>query len=1056
MRTQIYKISITGWLVFLTIVLQSQTHSVRFKRLTVDDGMTQNSVTTIFQDHYGFMWFGTQDGVNRYDGYAFDNWRSLQQGKQSICNNYIWDIHEDAKGIIWIATFQGGLIRMDQAKNNITCFNTQHGNLQSDRIFSITEAPDNMLWLGSNEGLIAFNPENFTSQFYLNSQQADGSNALNFIGKTVLDTAGILWIKSDSGLLVFNTIEKQLIDVSVLFNTLKSPLQVRDIVLYNNAIAIAFDSGLYVIDLKNKSMAELLSFKNRPEQVRNILPLQNGNWFIGTDKGIIYWKMPNNTFEHFESDASNINSLSENSILSMYQSQDGVIWIGTRNGLSYIENFDTKIQLVNSNMGNTGLIGPNVNCFVRDNDSLLWIGTSKGLDLLNLNNSTFRHFTPGMRGAQSITSSYILCLYKDEEGINWIGTKGGGLYFIKPGSFQIERLAIPGLETVSIHSILKDKETLWLGTAAQGLWKYQMSNNIVTKYQAAEDDKGLSHSFVFCLLKDMQQRIWIGTPTGGLNVMDPVSETFLHLQHNTNIAGSLSNDIILSLYADAEHILWIGTSNGLNKLNIALDKISWTDLQGITKPFFTTYSRENDLPNEVVYGILEDNANYLWLSTNRGLAQFDKQSGRAIFTLDVSDGLQNNEFNQNAFYKDNFGTMYFGGIEGFNYFHPDSLIQDAYKAPIVFTSFALYNEPLLPGTETMYNYLLPSAIFTKPEIQLSYKHDVISIGFSALQFINPSKNEYRYMLEGFDKKWILSGTTHNVTYTNLDPGNYIFKVETKNNNGSWSAEGAALNIHISSPPWATWYAYVFYFLITVLLLYLFVQYRIRKATKQVILQQAFEKIRVEEREMFRKKSAADFHDEAGKYITKITLFSELARLEEQPETPTKILLEKIQINAAGLSSSMRDFLWAMDANMDNLEELINRLQESGNSILTETGIIFRLEGKKPEYKNCILPLSVRRSILQIFQEAMLNCIKHASAKEVVLSVSLENNMLTILLKDNGKGFNAEIEKKGHYGIGLMKERAKKSGLELQIQSEKNSGTEIQIIYKILQMGNSHV
>lgn len=398
-----------------------------------------------------------------------------------------------------------------------------------------------------------------------------------------MDNNNNLWIKSDSGLLVFNTSDKQLIDIENIFENIPFHENVIDIVNYANTIAIAFESGLYSVDGKSKSLEKLLSFNNWDKRVRNILFLQNGNWLIGTDQGLVYWNVKNNSLQHFESSINDSYSLSENNVLSTYQSRDGVIWIGTRNGLCYIENLDTKMYLVSGVSDNDGLSGPNVTSFVSENDSLLWIGTSKGLDLLNLRNSEFRHFTQGLPAASDLNSDYILCLYKDEDGINWIGTKGGGIYVIQPGTFQIERFDIPGLENISVHALLKDKETIWIGTASFGLWKYDCINKALTKYPVSQDNKGLSHSYVFCLLKDIQHHLWIGTPTGGLNMFDPISETFIHLQHNTNIAGSLSNDIILSLYADEEHILWIGTSNGLNKLNIPLDNISWTDLHTPTK-----------------------------------------------------------------------------------------------------------------------------------------------------------------------------------------------------------------------------------------------------------------------------------------------------------------------------------------------------------------------------------------------------------------------------------------------------------------------------------------
>jgi signal transduction histidine kinase len=702
---------------------------------------------------------------------------------------------------------------------------------------------------------------------------------------------------------------------------------------------------------------------------------------------------------------------------------------------------------------------------MEQDDSLLWIGTTDGLNLYNKNSKTFEAFRKEDDPTNGLLSNYILCLFEDSKGNNWVGTRGGGFYTIenKPNGETKFRQIRPVNDTmpmVTVHSITESKDgSIWVGTGGAGLWKYNPSDNSVKKYVSQKDGTGLSHPYVFTILEDSFGNLWMGTPSGGVNLFDPESERFIYFQNNPENGYSINNDIILSLYENRHFELWIGTNDGLARLKPKLHKGIFQELSEALAngkdSLFLNFGQENGLPNSVIYGMLEDSNRHLWISTNKGLAGFSMQNGQVVNTFDVSDGLQSNEFNQNAYYKSHQSRFYFGGVNGFNIFHPDSITGNQFIPPVVFTNFSIFNETVKVGNDAPDGkFHLEKAIHSLDEIDLSWKHNVITFEFAALSYISPEKNKFSYMLEGFDKRWVEAGTSRTATYTHLSPGTYVFKVRACNNSGVWNEKGTALKINISTPPWLSWYAYLLYFALFVSAILAFIRFRINKATRDLKIQNRIEKARRQEREDFRKKSAADFHDEAGNKITKITLFTEMARAEIENKKQIESYLNKIQHNITQLSSGMRDFLWVMDPQHDTLFETVLRMKDAGDSMLSEMGIRFTIDAMNESFRRMILPMNTRRDILQIFKEAINNCAKYARASEVVLKTAVVGNKVTISLSDNGVGFDTSGErKKNNYGLNIMHDRASKIGAKLEIISQKNKGTSVTLKFNMPQMGD---
>jgi len=820
------------------------------------------------------------------------------------------------------------------------------------------------------------------ANIFLEQITPDGIFEYNYVGIVNPDETGNLWLQCDSGLARFDT---KTLTVEYfqrgLFSNAFEMGNILDIERIDNILYIVCVAGLVEINLEEKTdklllPATVVEAGGQTPVFQEILPLGNQRFAIGTNLGLIIFNAITSKSNLYQNNAADDKSLSHNRVFSLYNSLDGILWIGTRNGLNTIETEKPNFTHVRSIAGKKGLGSKNVTSFMEQHDSLLWIGTTDGLNLYNKYSNTFKVFRKDDQPTNGLFSNYILCLFEDSKGNNWVGTRGGGFYVVEDKAtggigFRQIRPVNETLPLVTVHSITESKDgIIWVGTGGFGLWKYNPSNNSVKKYATQKDGTGLSHPYVFTILEDSFGNLWLGTPSGGVNLFNPESERFIYFQNNPENGYSINNDIILTLHQNRQNELWIGTNDGLARLIPKLHEGIFQELSASlangNDSLFMNFGQDEGLPNSVIYGLLENKNQHLWISTNKGLAEFDMSSGLVVKTFDVSDGLQSNEFNQNAYYQSHEGRFYFGGVNGFSIFHPDSVTSNLFIPPVVLTDFSIFNETVKVSSDASDDeFHLEKAIHLMNEIDLSWKHNVITFEFAALSYISPEKNKFSYMLEGFDKHWVDAGTSRTATYTHLSPGTYVFKVRASNNSGVWNEKGTALKINISTPPWLSWYAYLFYFSLFLSATLLLIRFRINRATRELKIQTQIEKARRQEREDFRKKSAADFHDEAGNKITKITLFTEMARTEINNKIQLEKYLNKIQHNITQLSSGMRDFLWVMDPQHDTLFETISRMKDVGDSMLTETGVRFTIDGMNEGFREIVLPMNTRRDILLI-------------------------------------------------------------------------------------------
>ncbi len=771
-----------------------QDNDVRFERISLEQGLSQSVVLCILQDSQGFMWFGTQDGLNRYDGYDFVVYKHDPEDPHSLSDGFVRAIYEDRSGALWIGTNTGGLDRLDRETEQFTHYQNvpdDPHSLSNDNVQSIYEDQAGVLWIGTNTGgldrLVLSEAEGLdreTGQFihYQNDPDDPHSLSNDNVQSIYEDQAGVLWIGTNGG-------------------------------------------GLDRFDRDQETFVHHQADPDNPhslssDNVQAIYEGQAGVLWIGTgDAGLNRLDRETERFTHYQNDPGDPHSLSNDIVQSIYESQAGVLWIGTFGGGLNKHDRDTEqfVHYQNDPDDPHSLSSDAVWSIYQDGEGVFWIGTNgSGLNRYDRESAPgagagqFVHYQNDPDDPHSLSDDTVWSVYQDREGVLWVGTNAGldRLVLSEAEGFDPETEQFVHYPTLPVLSMCHDREgTLWVGTLGGGLGTFDRESapgagaeQFVYYQNDPNDPHSLSDDTVVSVYEDREGVLWIGTFNGGLDRLDRESAPgagagqFVHYPNDPNDPHSLSHNTVLSIYQDREGVLWVGTAGGgLNKL----DRATGT---------FTRYREKDGLPNDYVYGILEQDLSpgggerSLWLSTNKGLSQFNSQT-ETFKNYDVRDGLQSNEFNMSAYHKSSSGEMFFGGIHGVNAFYPDDVIDNPTIPPVVITDFQLFNESVAVGGDSP----LLKPIAETDEIRLSYQDDFFSFEFAALHYAAPEENQYAYLMEGLDKDWNYVGTRRFAGYTSVPPGEYTFRVKGSNSDGVWNEEGASVKVIIAPPFWQTWW-----------------------------------------------------------------------------------------------------------------------------------------------------------------------------------------------------------------------------------------------------------
>ena len=759
------------------------------------------------------MWFGTRDGLNKYDGYKFTIYRNDPKNPNSISNNYVPDIIESSDGNLWMATWGGGLNRFDRDKGTFISYKHDAKNRNSisgNFITAIKQDELGNIWVGTEAaGLDMYEKTTGFFIHYKSDRNNIHSISDDFIRTIYEDTQKKLWIGTvHGGLNLFNAPSKTFTRFQHDDNNITS-------LAFNDIYAIFEDSkhqmwigtnggGIDLFNSKSNTFAHHKSNLDNSNSVcRNevhaISEDNDNNIWIGTENGgLSVFNPATAIFNTYVYDEVDNTSLGNNSIYSIYKDNKGNMWVGTfSGGISFI-NRDNQFAHYKHTSSNNSLSDNKVLCIYEDSKKNIWIGTDGGgLNLFDPATGNFAHYMHNANNKKSICGNYVLNICEDVNHNLWIGTWGDGITVYNKDKnlythFKNDPANVNSLSSNNAWNVYEDRDKImWIGTYGGGLNRYDPVNNSFSRYQYNEKNKdGISSDRIYSIYDDNSGHLWIGTDGGGLNMLDKKTLTFKHYVHADNNKNSIANSSVGHLYEDENGVLWIATASGLSSLNVKTSAIK-------------NYTVEDGLPSNNIFGILKDDKSNLWISTSRGISRFNLKT-HAFKNYGVVDGLQGNEFKEQAFCKSSSGEFYFGGNNGFNMFYPGSIAIPRFDPPLLFTGFRIFNKEVPVASDTAHSPLKIDITETK-SITLPYNSSVIEIEFASLNYTNNEKKRYQYMLKGFEKNWNESSDKRSASYTNLDPGTYYLKVKGLTNTGEWSSNILSLKLVITPPFWLTWW-----------------------------------------------------------------------------------------------------------------------------------------------------------------------------------------------------------------------------------------------------------
>jgi len=815
--------------VLLTCMLQrsyAQNDQYKFSHLDITNGLSDNQVNCVFKDDKGFMWFGTTSGLNRYDGYKFKVFKHDANNPNSLGENHVLDVNEGPEKKLWIFTHSKISIydpATEKFSNDISAALANY-RIQTNQVTLIKKDTGGNFWfLTKNSGLYCYHPQNNSTEFYNASPKSKAILHSNYVTDIAWASGNKIWLLYNDGTIdqLDTKANKIIYQYTGVANAVGNREQYYNLTIDNKAnlwvYSAASPVGVYYYNTHNNSLLHFskdgLENKLNSNIINSIVQADDGKIWIGTDHGGINVVDPqtyNVTYVMSKQDDSK--SLSGNSV-TLYKDNEGIIWAGTfKQGLSYYHTGIMQFPLYRHfPTDQKSLPFEDVDCFAEDEAGNLWIGTNGGgLIYFNRANNTYKKYRHDPSNSNSLSNDVVIKLYIDDEHELWIGTYFGGLDYFNGNTFVHYRHndQVPGSITDDrVYSIFEDSnKNIWAGTFSGGLNIYDRKSDsfLHPKYP-------MHSEYTSIILEDRQKNIWIGRDQG-IDVIEKKTNTVKHYVNQPKNQNSLVANDVNTIIQDSRGLIWIATKDGLSILNPQTDKFLTTD-DGIS------------FPSNNVSNILEDNAGTIWVSTNNGLANIklikmgDKYKFQ-IYNFNELDGLQGRGFNLNAAFKLRNGELIFGGAHGFNLFDPRRINIFKPKQSLVFTDFQLFNKSVGVGDSIKGNVILTKSIYETKALTLNHNENVFSIEFAACDYFNPDKIKYQYTLEGFDKGWITSPSSdRKATYTNLDGGDYTFKVRAQNANNAGATGLITLKIKVLPPFWKTPIAYLSYFLLVVGILF---------------------------------------------------------------------------------------------------------------------------------------------------------------------------------------------------------------------------------------------
>ena len=985
--------------------------SVAFRHINQRDGLSQNSVFAIAQDGSGFMWFGTRDGLNRYDGYRIIVYRHSENDPHSIISDDIRALYYDAYSqSLWACTAEG-LSQYREATDdflNYPAADGVAGALSGTAVRCVFRDSRHRLWVGTDGGLNRYVPEE--DAFF--SLPRKGKNA--------------------GGLSSY--------DVKALFEGQRNQLWVGT----EDGLHLLVEEGQGTYSFEQVLNGAGGSLELPGQHIKAIVEDEGGNLWIGMhNSGVSYWDRQKGRLFNFQNEAGNLFSLSHNNVRSIALGPDGSLWVGTFVGLNKFLPEQNRFQrFLNEEADSYSLSSSSVRSVFFDKRGSLWVGTYYGgVEFLDKESNRFRNYQRQPRG-NCISHNVVSSFLEDEKGNLWIGTEGGGLnYFNRRTNrfshYMAEKGLVNSISGNNVKTLLKDGDKLWIGTFAQGLDLLDVRTSV---FQNFRHDPGAANSLsdnnVYSLLKE-EGVLWIATYGGGLNRLDLKSMTFEATRHGPTDSLSLCSNLTRVIFRDSRGHIWIGTEGGLDKVlaregpelrfghylsEIAIysmyeskDGTLWAG--SYSNGLFTlddngevlaNYTEADGLPGHTIFGILEDDAGQIWLSTNNGLVKFDRRN--QYFTdYNYSDGLRNLEYNFNAYNKTSKGEFLFGGTNGFTLFRPGEIKINTFVPPVVFTELESFNRPVKVNDG---HGLLSKAINLTRSLTFKYNQANFSLSFAALDYFNPDNNRYAYMLEGLDIDWKYTQGKTEANYTIQRPGDYTFRLKGANSDGIWNSKERQLHIVVLPPPWRSWWAYLIYSLFIALAIFSVLRFiRLRHRLQ-------LEQIEKEKQEELHQSKLRFFTNIAHEFRTPLTLIlGPLEELTQKQEAsgPVHRQLLSIQNNAQRLLNLVNQLLTfrKLEADHEQMQAAEGNVVRFVNEIFLsfqENARLRKIEYTFSSSRGRIIVWYDRDKLEKVVYNLLSNAFKFTpDGGAITVNITLDEGSAYIQVRDTGKGIPIELQ-----------------------------------------------